>query len=32
MRIRDVLGDLIAILCLICIWVGLLFIGYAVVG
>ena len=32
MRIRDVIGDLIAMICLIGIWVALLFIGYAVVG
>lgn len=32
MRIRDVLGDLIAMICLIGIWVVILFVGYALVG
>jgi hypothetical protein len=32
MRIRDIIGDFIGIVCLIGIWVVLLFFGYALVG
>jgi hypothetical protein len=32
MRIRDIITDFIGIACLVGIWVGLMFFGYALVG